>query len=61
MGLIISITIASVTIWLAIAKCRNYYQNYKQSNIESLRTEASVRCPSLLPADQMHALYRLQD
>ena len=58
MGIIISITIATVTIWLVIEKYRNDNRSYQQSNLESLRNEAAYRNPTLSPADQMNALYR---
>jgi hypothetical protein len=56
MGIIISITIGTVIIWLVIEKHRNFNQP-KQSNLESLRNEAAYRNPPLSPADQMNALY----
>jgi len=60
MGIIISITIATVTIWLVIEKYRNDNRSYQQSNLESLRNEAAYRNPTLSPADQMNALYRFR-
>jgi len=60
MGIILSITIVTVIIWFVIEKHRTYHHNYKQSNLESLRTEAAHRNPPLSPVDQMNALYRFR-